>query len=218
MKTVAIVGNGPSHLLPDFAEFNKNIDLWIGADRGALHLAAKNIQPYYAVGDFDSITEEEKLQVKSHAIAFEEYPVEKDETDMEIALKKAFMFQPECIYLFGVTGGRLDHELVNIQLLYSINQKGIRGIIVDQQNQLELTSPGTHTVTYDEKYPAVSFIPYTSEVEGLTLSNFYYPLINKKITWGSSLCISNKLLSKKGTFSYTNGILLLVKSKDTISW
>ncbi|PAV29957.1 thiamine diphosphokinase [Virgibacillus profundi] len=216
MLSVAIVGNGPIERHPDFQEYKNVIDIWIGADRGALTLVTNEIPIEYAVGDFDSINEEEKKVIQQNTNFFKEYPSEKNETDLEIALLKAYELDPDEIYLFGVTGGRLDHELINIQLLSSIVNKGIRGVIADSLNQLELTTPGMHTINYCEKYPYISFIPFTKEVSGITLSDFYYPLENQTISWGSTLCISNKLLSKSGTFSYKEGILLLVKSRDTI--
>ena len=216
MKTIGIVGNGPVALNPDYQLFRNEINIWIGADRGALTLIENGIPIEYAVGDFDSINSKEHSLIQKKAVNFKKYPLEKDETDLEIALVKAFELNPSTIYLFGVTGGRLDHELVNIQLLFSIIQKGIRGIIVDHANYLEMTMPGVHTVTYDEVYSNVSFIPFTQQVKGLSLSGFYYPLEKENISWGSTLCISNKLLLNNGTFSYEEGILLLVKSRDAI--
>ena len=43
-------------------------------------------------------------------------------------------------------------------------------------------------------------MPVTEIVEGITLLGFKYPLTNKKIEWGSTLCISNELVEEKGTF------------------
>lgn len=216
MKTIGIVANGPLTLQPDYELFKNEVDTWIGADRGALTLVNNGIPIKYAVGDFDSINEKEHMLIQKKATHFERYPKDKNETDLEIALLKAFELNPSTIYLFGVTGGRLDHELVNIQLLFSIIKRGIRGIIVDNANHLELTMPGIHSIAYDEVYPNVSFIPYTQHVKDLSLSGFYYPLEKESISWGSTLCISNKLLLNNGTFSYEEGILLLVKSRDTI--
>ncbi|MEC5422739.1 thiamine diphosphokinase [Virgibacillus sp. C22-A2] len=216
MVSVAIVGNGPEHLHPDLELYRDVIDIWIGADRGTLHLIKNNLPVNYAVGDFDSINEDEKQAIQQSAAYYKEYPSEKDEADLEIALSKAFDLSPKTIYLFGVTGGRLDHELITIQLLYSIINKGIKGIILDQSNYLELTLPGSYLLEHDDDYPAISFIPYTQYVKGITLAGFYYPLVNQTITWGSTLSISNKLLLNNGTFSFEEGILLLVKSRDTI--
>ncbi|WP_339227651.1 thiamine diphosphokinase [Oceanobacillus sp. FSL K6-2867] len=216
MKAVAIVGNGPAGLVPNLDLFKDEIDSWIGADRGAYLIAEHGIPIEYAVGDFDSIDEYEKEVISRNAANMEKHPTEKDETDMEIALNQAYAMNPSKIYLFGVTGGRLDHELINIQLLYVIRNKDIQAVIVDQSNQMEMLSPGIHTIEYQEAYPYISLIPFTNQVEGISLSGFYYPLTNTTITWGSTLCVSNKLLSKKGTFSFDKGIVLLVKSCDTI--
>ncbi|MCC2251906.1 thiamine diphosphokinase [Virgibacillus sp. AGTR] len=215
MKTVAIIGNGPD-LYPDFTPYLDTVDCWIGADRGAWTLVKKNIPMDYAVGDFDSTTKEEREAIAKYSKYMKEYSSEKDETDLEIALNKAFELKPDYIYLFGVTGGRLDHELINVQLLYSIIDKGIKGAIIDQTNYIELTLPGEHHVKHDKSYPNISFVPFSHEVRGITLTNFYYPLTDANISWGSTLCISNKLIRNSGTFSYNEGILLLIKSRDTI--
>src|SRR5690625_3594729 len=217
MINIAIMGNGPTELLPDLTKYKNEIDVWIGADRGALVLIDHGIEVGYAVGDFDSINKSENDRIKQVSKEYQRYPAEKDHTDIEIALLKAFELNPSKIYLFGVTGGRLDHGLVNIQLLYSIVKKGIQGIIVDKYNKIELTTPNYYTVEYDDDYPYISFLPFSEHVKNLTLTGFYYPLENKSISWGSTLCISNKLLSNKGTFYYTDGILLLIKSRDNDS-
>ena len=51
-------------------------------------------------------------------------------------------------------------------------------------------------------------------VENLTLLGFKYPLSNRHISFGSTLCISNELISEYGTYSFTSGILLTIRSKD----
>jgi thiamine pyrophosphokinase len=215
MTAIGIIGNGPQNY-PDFAPFKEEIDFWIAADRGALALLDHNIPIDLAVGDFDSITADEKEHIRLHAKQFEEYPAEKDETDLEIALLKALEKHPERLYLFGVTGGRLDHEMINIQLLHTITENGVHGMIVDQSNLVELYKPGEYTVESSALYANISFIPFSPTIKGLTLNGFYYPLSDKTVAWGSTLCISNRLIRNIGTFSFTEGILLLIKSRDTI--
>ncbi|MFC0524093.1 thiamine diphosphokinase [Pontibacillus salicampi] len=216
MTKVAIVGGGPREHIPDLTVYVEEEIIWIGADHGSLSLLDQGIIPNHAVGDFDSVTAEEKDDIMEQAHQFKEYPAEKDETDLEIALRTAYKYNPTVLYLFGVTGGRLDHELINIQLLYPLHQKQIRGVVIDKGNWVELKEPGLHEVAHSDRYPHISYIPLTPEVSGLTLSSFYYPLENATVTWGSTLCISNKLISEKGTFSFEEGILLLVKSRDVI--
>lgn len=216
MLSIGIVGNGPEELLEDFRRFSEDIDIWIGADRGALFLARENIYMQYAVGDFDSVSSEERQRIKQYSKHFQHHPEEKNETDLELALIIAYQLKPENIYLFGVTGGRLDHGLANIQQLYTIRQKGIQGVIVDKQNRIEMFFPGTYEITKDKHYPYISFIPFSKKVEKLSLEGFYYPLKEATICWGSTRCISNELLENSGTFSFQEGIVLIIKSRNVI--
>jgi thiamine pyrophosphokinase len=64
----------------------------------------------------------------------------------------------------------------------------------------------------DKKY--VSFVPLTLNVKGLNLEGFKYPLKDRHITIGSTLCISNELIGDNGTFSFSEGILLVIRSND----
>jgi thiamine pyrophosphokinase len=213
MVTVGIIGNGPASLLPDLSLYHESVDIWIGADKGALSIIEHNIKLDFAVGDFDSVNDKELGIIKKLANSFEQYEVEKDFTDLELALKKAFSFNPTTIYLFGVTGGRLDHTLINIQLLEQVLNNKSQGLIIDCYNQLELYYPGSYTLKNDDHYPTVSFIPITKEVKGMTLTGFYYPLTKATIKMGSTLSISNKLILKNGTFSFDEGIVLVVRSR-----
>lgn len=214
MKKVAIIANGPTDVLPDLTNFKHEMDIWISADKSAIYLIDSGIQVDYAVGDFDSASPAEKEWIHRYAGEFIEYPTEKDETDLEIAVKKAMELKPSTIYLFGVTGGRLDHSLVNIHLLVSLLQQNQKGIIIDKYNQIEAVLPGSYTIEANKEFPNISFVPLSRKIIGLTLKGFYYPLINKTVPMGSTLCVSNKLISNYGTFSFEEGILLLIKSRD----
>lgn len=214
MTVIGIVANGPMDMLPDLNIYKETVDLWIGADRGALVLIEAGLDVDYAVGDFDSVNETEAVLIKQAARYFKQCPVEKDDTDLEIAIKLALENKPRMIYLFGVTGGRLDHTLINIQLLHRIAQSDVRGLLIDRLNQVELTYPGTYKVVHDPNYPILSFIPFSEHIYELTLSGFYYKLVDATLTWGQTLCLSNKLIANNGTFSYREGILLLVKGRE----
>lgn len=212
--SIGVVANGPTNLIPDLSIYKDKVDVWIGADRGALHLLNNNLTIDYALGDFDSVTEIELARIKEVAGHIATFSSEKDETDVELAIRKAAELEAQEILLFGVTGARMDHELINIQLLSTIHDLGMKGIIIDKYNSVEWTIPGTHTINNHSLFQTISFIPVTEKVIGLTLEGFYYPLLNATVHFGSTRTISNKLTDEKGTFSYDQGILLLIKSRD----
>ncbi|MFG6118196.1 thiamine diphosphokinase [Thalassobacillus sp. B23F22_16] len=215
MKHVAIVGGGPKQYIPDLTEYDKDNMIWIGADQGAEVLLEQGIPISLAVGDFDSVTENRLEEIRNYAKHMDVHPEEKDDTDLELAVKAALKEKPDQIYLFGVTGGRIDHTLANIHLLHQTERANVPSVIIDQQNQIELTTPGNHRVKKVDDYPYISFIPISLTVEKLSLEGFYYPLNDRDLPLGSTLCMSNKLVKEYGTFSYDQGILLLIRSRDS---
>ncbi|MCM3767967.1 thiamine diphosphokinase [Neobacillus niacini] len=213
---INILAGGPEELLPDLTEYNTENEVWVGVDRGVFHLLSRNIQPMMAFGDFDSVSERELAFIESKITNLKRFKPEKDETDTELALNWAVAQKPEEIRLFGATGGRLDHLLANVQLLTKPLSQGISTKIslIDRKNIAYLAGPGTYTVEkmLEKKY--ISFVPLTLNVSDLTLRGFKFPLENRHISIGSTLCISNELISEYGTFSFSEGILIVIRSHD----
>ncbi|PLR84168.1 thiamine diphosphokinase [Bacillus canaveralius] len=213
---INILAGGPEELLPDLTEYMKENVKWLGVDRGVYTLLSKGIEPEIAVGDFDSVNGEEMLFIEQHVDELQKFKPEKNETDMELAVEWAIRQNPQKINIFGATGGRLDHLFANIQLLLKpiLNKKNIDLELIDCQNNIYIKSEGTYEIkkTPDRKY--VSFVPITLSVEGLTLTGFKYPLTNCHIPLGSTLCISNELIDDRGTFSFHEGIIMVIRSCD----
>ncbi len=213
---IHLLGGGPDDLLPDFSLYHEQEIVWAGVDRGVYTLIEKGIIPDFAFGDFDSVNDAEFSFINKKVKNLTKYKPEKDETDMEHALNWAIGQQPHTIRMFGSTGGRLDHMFGNVQLLLkaSINNPFVQMEMIDRQNTIFIRTPGEYSIDalVEKKY--ISFIPLSSHVKGITLKGFKYPLINRHISLGSTLCISNELISDSGTFSFSEGILMIVRSTD----
>jgi thiamine pyrophosphokinase len=213
---INILAGGPEELLPDLKVFNDDESIWVGVDRGVFTLLSIGLMPFASFGDFDSVTEEEWQEIQSKVTQLEKFIPEKDETDTELALNWAVSKKPRLIRLFGATGGRIDHFLANIQLLlkHMPTQNGCEIHLIDNKNIVYIKGTGSHSITelIGKKY--ISFVPATMDVAGLTLSGFKFPLTNRHISIGSTLCISNELISDHGTFSFTEGILIVIRSQD----
>lgn len=213
---IHILAGGPTELLPDLHLHTSDQITWVGVDRGVYTLLSNNIKPDIAFGDFDSVTEEEFQIIEKEVDQLFRFTPEKDETDMDLALSWALKKRPEKIRIFGATGGRLDHMFGNIQLLIHATNKtdDVDIEIIDHQNIIFVKSPGIYRLQKitDKKY--ISFIPISTEVKGLTLIGFKYPLTECHIPLGSTLCISNELLIENGTFSFSEGILMIIRSTD----
>ena len=193
----------------------EKFDKVIAVDAGLEAAKALGLEPDMIVGDFDTVRPKvlEYYRRKEH-IVWDTHQPEKDETDTELALIKAQATGCTEVVILGATGGRIDHMLGNIHLLFPCLQKGIDAYILDSQNRVYLID-GEHTFKRDRLWGRyISFLPLTEEVKGITLTGFKYPLQEKDIEIGTSLCISNELVGEEGTITCGDGVLIVVESHD----
>lgn len=213
---INILAGGPVMYLPNLHHYDVSDCIWVGVDRGVFTLLSMGIKPIYAFGDFDSVTKEELEIVEGEIQHLHKYVPEKDETDLELALQWSMKQSVNKINIFGATGGRLDHFFANVQLLsQAFSVMGNSEIsIIDHKNIIFLKGSGTYTLPKLDNKKYISFLPFTSTVEQLSLQGFKYSLIDRNISIGSTLCISNELISNYGTYSFSDGILIVVRSQD----
>ncbi len=190
-------------------------DIIIGADRGAVFLIRHGIKPDLALGDFDSITEEEWSLLVEANIAIERFdPVMKDYSDTELAFQRAAGMAPDEIVIVGALGTRFDHSLSNVHLLRKSLELGIRCRIVDDHNEIRLIDRELTIANSDGRYTYISLLPLSLTVTGVTLEGFQYPLDYATLEIGQSLAVSNKLIQPSGIIRINSGLLLVIQSRD----
>lgn len=191
----------------------KKGDKLIGVDRGALFLIQHGFQPYLSLGDFDSVTEEEREKIRSHSFDFSDCdPIMKDQTDTEMAFEWALKQEAKEIILLGALGTRFDHSLANVHLLRRGLEKGVPCRIIDEKNEL-LIMDNTLLIEKSD-FTHVSLLPLSLQVTGITLTGFQYPLNKATLNIGDSLGISNVLVEPVGKIETESGLLLVIQSKD----
>ena len=217
MKRCLIITGGPIDL--GFARSylsGEGFDRVIAVDRGLNAAWALGIVPDVIVGDFDSADPAALADFRRREhIVWEVHQPEKDDTDTELAIKRAAAMGAGYIVLLGATGGRLDHLLGNIHLLYPCLQWGVEACILDPGNKLYLIDGERRFKRREVWGTYISFLPLTEEVKGITLRGFKYPLTDKDIAIGTSLCISNELAADEAVITLQDGVLIVVESRDT---
>lgn len=191
-------------------------DVVVAVDGGLKYVQELQIRPDAVVGDFDTINSE-ILEKYLHQpdLRLERHNPVKDQTDTELAIDTAVDMGCTSLTILGALGGRMDHALGNIHLMYPCLKQGISVMIADEKNRIYLLNPGEHKffrVSTFGKY--VSFLPLSESVAGITLQGFKYPLKDADIQIGTSLCISNELSEDVGICSFQTGILICIESKD----
>ena len=121
MTTVVITG-GPDIDLETIASVCEGADRVICADSGAQNALLAGIRIDKVVGDLDSLSDEAKAVLKEKNITVDLYPVEKDMTDTEIAIRE--IPTDHEIRLISSLSGRQDHLMTNILLAVKLRGEG----------------------------------------------------------------------------------------------
>ena len=218
MKHVIVCGGelepefAASFLAP-FLEEREGCEV-IAADRGLEVLCRIGVRPDILLGDMDSSDGDLVKKAGSEGIRTFTYPVKKDYSDTEAAIRYAVGEKSEGIFLLGAAGGRLDHFLANVQMLLIPLKKGIPAEIADPCNRIRLLDKAV-TLRKDKAFGKyVSLIPLSTCITGLTMTGFAYPLKDYTLRKGGSLGISNEIKSKTARISFTKGCAVLIMSKD----
>ena len=122
------------------------------------------------------------------------------------ALRRGF----DDFLLVGVSGGRLDHTLVNVYLLVMLREQGKRALLVDDYAEMELI--GSEPAEISDKYPFYSLVNITGTARGITETGCKFPLDNGEIRCDYQYGTSNEVLpGQTAVVSVKEGNLLLIR-------
>lgn len=194
-------------------------DLIIAADAGLFLCQKLNLKPDYIIGDFDSasVSDFDPVPVKDFdpaAIKDEwrifRYPVEKDDTDTMLAIKKAIEFGCEEIYIYGGTGGkRMDHTLANIAALGYANSMGRKAYLYDDNFIFTLISSGKVIIKKTIEDGLISVFAFGGDAAGVSIQGTQYTLDNAVLCSNFPLGVSNHMRDDLAVISCTKGSLLV---------
>lgn len=210
MKTI-IIGNGEINDYEIIREYFDEAYI-IACDGGLRHCRAMMIKPDVMIGDFDSAYKDDIDFFKKQGVPAEKYPCRKDKTDMEIGIDMAIEKRAGEIYIVGGLGCRFDHSLANVHILLRPVRLGIRACLLDEHNIITLVEDSIDIV--GEEGQTVSLIPLTTNVRGINTKNLDYELKDAEMEIGSSLGISNVMTGEVATVSVSEGVLILIMSRD----
>lgn len=216
---VAVIANGAWDAewgSQELAQF----DFLIGADGGGNHALQSGRLPEVLMGDLDSITPESLELCRQKNVHIEQFPREKDETDLELALEYAVSQlkreapsqdpssrEIHTLWLYGATGGRVDHLLGNLALLLNFLKKGYCIHIKDPLHEIYLLQ-GREELK-GRAGQELSLIPVTEKAR-VTTEGLYYPLQGGLLLQDSPRGISNVFLGEEAVVEVEEGIVLLV--------
>ena len=196
---IAGAGEFCSDILPGQGDFI------IAADGGFTSLNSLGITPDLVVGDFDSLG-----SVPDHPNVIRS-PVEKDDTDMMLAVRYGLEHGIKTFIINGGLGGRLDQTLANTQVLAYIAENGARGTLYGQGVCVTAIKNGKIEFGPDLAQGAtISVFSMGGKARGVTLTGLKYPLDNATLTSDFPLGVSNEFTGAPACVSVRSGILVII--------
>ena len=218
MKSCVIISGG--RLDVQFAsEFiiNEQPKFLITADKGLAFCETTGLLPTHIVGDFDTLGDALLPKYEALGVPIRKYDPVKDYTDTEIAVRLAMELGAEKINILGASeGNRLDHLFGNVMTMMAPAQADVQCFMVDAHNRVRILTKPLEIRRKEQYGKYISLIPLTTDVHGVTLTGFKYPLWDYRfnVETTGSLGISNELIEEVGKIDFRSGILLMLECMD----
>jgi thiamine pyrophosphokinase len=190
----------------------------VAADGGARGAEGLGLTIDLVVGDCDSLGEADLERLAAAHVDVRRSPVDKDESDTELAILAALeRAADELIIVGALQGPRIDHALANVGLLALAALGGRPCALLDPTARIRLlTGPGTLELS-GRAGDIVSLLPYGDGVAGVTTDGLAYPLRDEPLPAGPARGLSNVRLGETARVSVRAGRLLVVESPVTLS-
>ena len=177
----------------------------IAADGGADHARRLGLHVHLLVGDLDSVSE----SALSAADRVARHPVDKDATDLELALEEAVRLEPDRILVLGGSSGRLDHLFGSLLLLAA--EKYARATVDAQFGEAAVHVVRGERLLLGRSGDLISLFAVHGVARGVSTEGLAYPLAAATVEPGTGRGISNLFAGTQARISVASGVLLAVR-------
>ncbi len=176
-------------------------DYIIAADGGLSHVNRLGIKPDEILGDFDSLG----YAPEGAAV----FPVEKDDTDAMLAVRRGLSLGYKEFILYGsLDGPRLDHTLANLQTLSFLAANGAVGYLVGNRNIA--TALQDECASFPKNAEGVVSLFCLGADARVSINGLKYELEDGTLTSAFPLGVSNHFVGKPAQITASGGDLILI--------
>lgn len=196
----------------------------IAADSGVDHALDLGLRVTTVVGDLDSASAEGLAAARAAAAEVVAYPVDKDATDLELALVAAAAVGPRAIVVLGGHGGRADHHHANLLLLAAPALGGASSSASAgppaSTASIDVTAwMGSALITVIRRRATllgavgsiVSLLPVHGPARGITTDGLTFPLADEDLPAGTSRGVSNRFAAASADIRLSEGVLVAIQ-------
>lgn len=190
-------------------------DLVIAADSGYDHAMERSISVDILIGDLDSISPTGLQHARDNGVTIEEHPREKDDTDLELAIRAAIVREATTISIYGGEGGRLGH-LLGVAL--STTHPGLASTDIAWHTATGIVRTVTrdHDVAFQTSIGQLVTLLPVGDAHGVTTTGLRWSLDNATLERGTSRGVSNESVSNRVTINVSDGAVLVIQEGTEI--
>lgn len=211
-KRIIIFANGELPNKEKARALLREDDFIIAADGGTRHAIELGRTPNIIIGDLDSLPV--NLEPSTLNIELMQFPADKNETDLELAIQHALTLNPQEVIIIGALGGRLDQTLGNIALISNLQPATCNLKLNDGLEEVFFCHD--HAEVNGAAGDIVSLIPWQGEVTGILTHGLKWVLQNETLYPHKTRGISNEMTGDTATIKIKSGLLLVVHRCETV--
>ena len=189
-------------------------DYLVCVDGGLRHMQKLGLRPHLVIGDLDSISAGDLLDLEKERIPIRRYPVDKDETDLELAVLAVLQEGYHTLRLVAALGGRLDQTLGNLFLLTRPDLSGCDVRLEDGVEEALVIR--TRAILLGQAGDGVSLLPLAGSVSGVVTQGLRYPLHGETLWFDRTRGISNVMLENQAVVEVASGLLLAIHTRQAV--
>jgi thiamine pyrophosphokinase len=183
--------------------------LVIAADSGYDNARSLGVAVDVLVGDMDSISVENLAKAAALGVTIERFPMDKDATDLEIAIDAAIARGATRITVYGGEGGSFSHLLGNALGLTADRWADVHIVWKLGDATVHRALPSS-PVTIGTTIGSIVTVLPIGDASGVTATGLRWALTDSDLARGTSRGLSNVVSDPPVSISVDSGALLII--------
>lgn len=189
-------------------------DLVIAADSGLDHAVDAGLTPDVLIGDLDSVSAERLAAFRARDGEIVAHPVDKDDTDLALAVGYAIDRGATAITVLGGAGDRLSHVLGNCAAVAHAVRRGVATTWHADGTTVRVAAPGHPIVVTGRPADLVSLLPFAGAASVVTTSGLRWELDGETLHEDATRGVSNEMLAERAEVAVGRGLLFVIHERN----
>jgi thiamine pyrophosphokinase len=207
-RVAAVLAGGPAQADARLRSAVREADLIVAADGGMALAEVLGVHVDLWVGDFDSATPEQRRRHTD--VPRLEYPRDKDELDLELAIAAARERGAASLVLGGVFDGRLDQTLAALLIAARQRQEGLAVRLYGGSHEARMLTAGDEAALALPPGTLFSLLSMNGEAR-VDVRGARFPLVDAALGFGVGLGLSNRAADRPTVRVRSGTVAVLVE-------